>query len=243
MANRIVNIPLSRIHEPASNPNVLGDQQFGLLIESMLRRAGAGSVGEDGELVGYAQPILVRPDGDGFEIVDGVHRSRAVKAILEMDTSLLLEDRDREYVERVVQFQQAYADGSIECVVRDMTTEQARVLQISMNKLRGELDLGQVARTLNELLEEGCDVNAMVSGFSEEEVAALVESVSDEPDLSPNVGALPEEPDEKPIKPFVLELTFSTKEELSRAKRGLRKAGGGKGADLARGLLNLIDGA
>lgn len=228
--NRIERIKLSEIADPPVNPNRLAEPRYDLLIEAMLR-------------VGHAQPALARPKDGAYEIVDGVHRTKAVRAILAMDPHAI-EDLERRRA--VVDFQAAHTDGAVDCVVRDMTDEQARLVQIGMNKLRGELDLSAVADILAELEGMGVEHSELtLSGFTADEVADLISTTADfGEDIPPDVGGLPEEPKEEKVKPFVLELTFRTRDELAKAKRGLRKAaGGGKSPDLAKGLINLIDGS
>jgi hypothetical protein len=47
-------------------------------------------------------------------------------------------------------------------------------------------------------------------------------------------------PAEEPGGPFELVIPFATKDELQRAKKGLRRAAG-KGRELGEGLLTLLD--
>lgn len=82
------------------------------------------SIAKDGIL----QPLLVRPKGDRFEIVEGWHRYEAAKeAGLE----------------------------SVPCLVRDLTDEEVLVLQLKCNSIRPKTHTFEYARRLKMLMETG----------------------------------------------------------------------------------------
>ena len=168
---------------------------------------------------GFLQPLLVRPfSPDRWEIVDGVHRARAA-----LEAGL---------TEVVV-------------VVSPMDERRARLLQIGMNRLRGDLDLSAVARVVASLRIEAPDLDDLsLSGFDASEVDEMVRIAAGiEPDpIEDGMGAGPAEKPEGTPKPFSLELRFDTREDLARVKRSLRKAAG-KGTPLEVGLMRIIDGA
>ena len=207
--------------EPAENPNEMDEQTYALLVLAIKR-------------VGFLQPVLVRPAlaadapllvgttltlEEAFVIVDGVHRVRAARE-----------------AGRV----------TLPCVVTSLDRAEARAVQIGMNKMRGTQDLAVVARALAALKAEGwTSVELTVTGFPVDEVEALVRSTlasADDAVMRDPAGGLPEIEQEAPtVRPFLLELTFATRDELADVKKKLRKAaGGGRGADLSAGLLNLI---
>lgn len=173
---------------------------------------------------GFFQPPLVRKCGVGernqqlWEIVDGVHRVRAcVKAGL----------------------------SSVHAVCTDMDEQTARIVQVSMNKLRGELNLTAVAETVRELVEAQIPIpDVQLMGFRDDELRAMLDATKevDEQEVLASSGGFFDEPDPEPAKtkPYILELTFSTAAELRKVKRVLKKAGSG---DHAAGLIRLIDGA
>lgn len=230
-------IPLSLIVEPKDNPNSMSSAAFSLLQRSMLK-------------IGDVQPVLVRPvDGGKFELVDGVHRTRAVTALLEGDSVLdAMSDDDDDKLNTIrcqlEAFRESHLDSAMDCVIARLSDEEAKAVQIGMNRLRGELNLGDVARTLADLTVAGWSISDVgITGFDDREAEALIKSVLDAHDeVDPSMTELgsDEPPAEKKVKPFVLELTFATKDELSRARRGLKKAAG-KG-ELSQGLINLLDG-
>ena len=166
---------------------------------------------------GFLQPILVRRD---MTIVDGVHRVEAAKAL---------------------------GLATVPAVVQDLDEAGARLLQISMNRLRGELDLGEVASSLQVLEGLGVELDVLtLTGYSAGEVESLLRAL-DTPAPEPRDASVPNVPDlDEGIlnpKPFVLELTFATRKELADVKKALRKAaGGGRSAQLEKGLLALIKG-
>lgn len=177
---------------------------------------------------GFLQPILLRRmhpldsgphEGPTWELIDGVHRRRAML---------------REGI------------TSCQAVCTNATPEEARLLQVSMNKLRGELNLTVVAETVRELVEGGVsDETLRLIGYSDDDLRTMMEATkptTEEEVLNESGGSfLDEEPEEdaKP-KPYLLELTFKTAAELRKVKRILKKAGKG---DHAAGLLSLIEGA
>ena len=167
--------------------------------------------------VGFLQPILVRADGAQFRIVDGHHRARAAKEV---------------GLERVT------------AVIWDGTEEMRRALQIGMNRMRGELDLGIVAQELAALADLGWNADDLVvTGFTGSELDALLEAArqTDEDIMDEGVGKLrldPEENDEE-VRAFTLELSFASAEELKAARRALKKAAK-QGEQLADGLLRII---
>jgi hypothetical protein len=166
---------------------------------------------------GFVQPVLVRNlGGNRVEIIDGSHRKRAAQAAGLTD---------------------------IPAIVLDVGPEQARALRISMNRLRGELDLTVVAREFQALAEAGWDVGQLAAtGFSSDEVDALLRAGAgqdrDAEDELPNSFSEPDVRDESAPR-WALELEFSSREELNRVKRRLKKLAG-KGAPLEAGLLKAL---
>jgi len=174
--------------------------------------------------VGFLQPILVRGDvskpNSRFEIVDGVHRVRAAKEL---------------------------GMRSVECVVsKSMTSAEATVIQIGMNRLRGELEFNAVSAALSELAMGGWTKEQLtITGFELDEIEGMLRDAAPDnmDEIAASLGESPPTDVAPAEKPFVLELTFATRAELARAKRGLRKASGGRGGDMAIGLLKILEGA
>lgn len=169
------------------------------------------------ERVGFLQPVLVRKlkheDAEAYEIVDGAHRVRAAKKV-----GMTL----------------------IPCVVRDETDPAlAMALQVGMNRQRGELDLAIVSDVAIEL-QDLSPTDLDLLGFSEDELARLIAQANVDPTEEALRGG-PASLDEdlpRPPKPFLLEVTFSNRDELRKVRRALRRAAGA-GGDLSRGLLRL----
>lgn len=194
---------MALIDEPERNPNRMDARDYDALVANVRTQ-------------GFLQPVLVRQVGSRFEIIDGVHRVRAVRAV-------------------------NGSQANVWSVVTTADQAQATLLQISLNRLRGALDLTEVAQLLESL--SGMDVDLAVSGYSENELSDLLRIVSaEEPD--PVLDGLSGSPTTEPssvAKPHILELAFSTAAEKKRATKALRKAAG-KGGDLSSGLLRLVDG-
>lgn len=166
--------------------------------------------------LGFVVPIIVRDDEEGgFEIVDGHHRAKAFR-------ELAIED-------------------AIPAVVLE-GDEDPRLAALALNRLRGETDLAVASLMIDEMLAGGLDLaDLAISGFTERELNDLVEALTHEDPSLEDVGAadLPEEVGTKVARPFLLELTFRNREDLTVARKALRKAIG-KGGDLADGLLRLV---
>jgi ParB-like chromosome segregation protein Spo0J len=165
--------------------------------------------------VGFIDPILARDLGDGsYEIVDGHHRSRAA-----VDAGL----------------------GDVPALVL-AGDEDPKLVALALNRIRGETDLAVAAEIVQELLANGLDeVDLSMTGFTDAEIRELASALdTSEPSLD-DVGGLstPEEVGTRPAKPFLLELTFRSKEELALVRKALRKAAG-KGNDLSEGMLVLV---
>ncbi len=163
---------------------------------------------------GFLQPVLLRKEENEMVAIDGHHRLEAARKLdLEAVPALLLEEGDPAY-------------------------DHYPIVQIGMNKLRGELDLGSVAMNFAELATAGWEVPDMaISGFSEEEVADLIASTAvdvDEEDLLAGTGTLPST-EEKAPKPFIIEVEFGSKEDYQACRKAIKRAGG-KGSELADGL-------
>jgi len=174
----------------------------------------AAAIGKFGNL----QPILVIPTVDGrYRIVDGHHRSKAARAA------------GRTVVDAVV-------------LPIDYPPEDERMLRISMNRLRGELDLGVVAEVLASMVASGASVDdLLLSGYSADEIDALLRVSTVDPAgddlMGQSMGSTEPAND---ATAFVLEVPFESKADMAKAKRALRRAAAG--APLGTGLLALIEG-
>jgi len=222
----IVEVEVDRLVEPAKNPNRMEADEYDLLAAA-IRKAG------------FLQPVLVReylPEafdeaardtiqrlgGGLYRIVDGVHRVRAA--------------RDNGYTR-------------VPCVVldRDVDEDTVAALQIAMNRLRGELNLADVAKTLLDLQAHDWSVEAMtLTGLTESEVTdllkttrATVDDILENADLGSS-GPPADEPDPE-AGTFPLEVVFASEGDRKRARKALRKAAG-KGNGLGVGLLRILDG-
>lgn len=154
------------------------------------------------ERYGFLEPVLVRPldEPDGeyeYEMVQGHHRMRAMVEL---------------------------GHDVIPCIIRDLTDAEAAALQVGMNRVRGELDLQAVARTLDELSSQDWAMDDLTMlGFTESELADMLsfaDAASDASVAIEGAVALPEE--EKADKTrWVLELEFRSKEELVAVRKAL----------------------
>lgn len=167
---------------------------------------------------GFLQPILVRDIGsDGkVEIIDGHHRVESARlAGLTKLPAIIIKCDDK----------------------------KAAQLSISMNRLRGDLDLGEVSILFDELHVAGVSAEDLaMTGFTPIEVEALLDAAqkSVDEDMPAAFDKAPESPSTSP-EAFTLELEFTDKKEMGRAKRKLQKIAG-QDMPLGDALLIIMDG-
>lgn len=113
VVNRTKIIDIDLIEANAWNPNVQTDHIFQKEINSIKR-------------FGLVVPILVRPKGDKFEIIDGEHRYKALRA-LNCDKALVYE--------------------------LDATEVDAQQLTVIMNEIRGRADHVKLSHLFKNLSE------------------------------------------------------------------------------------------
>lgn len=205
-------IRIDNICTDYKNPNAMGEDEFARLVESI-------------RSLGFYQPVVVTrsefvPEIDTdkpFVMVDGYHRMRALSAL------------DYDLVPAIV--------GS-----SDLGSATTLALRIALNKNRGQIDLTVAAEQIFELQEVYGFTNdeLVATGFSEKEVDVMMQALNPaEMDIDPTqFGSVTisddnEDPGANP-KPFVLEVTFATKEQRNAVRRALKTAGNG---DMGVGLL------
>ncbi|MFH1421194.1 MAG: ParB/RepB/Spo0J family partition protein [Planctomycetota bacterium] len=106
---------------------------------------------------GYLQPIIVRPvkskkrNDEKYEIIDGAHRFRAINEL-------------------------GYSDA--ECLVLNLTTEESKLLTVTMNRLRGEFDYTGLAEVLKSLSISDSDIEKYLAFTVKEqkEILSLLEA-------------------------------------------------------------------
>ena len=149
---------------------------------------------------GFLQPVLVVFEDDEPVIVDGEHRTRAAKEV---------------------------GLKKIPCAVaRDR--KHAEILRIALNRLRGELDLGEVGRQLDVLSEMGFDTGELeLTGFSEAEIDALTQAVefTDEDDLLSGSTTTADETTKE--RTFNLTLKFDSDATRAAVRERFTQAGDG----------------
>jgi len=66
--NRVTSIPIDKLTEHPGNPNRMSKRNFSRLVHNI-------------ERTGRYEPLVVRRQGNGFQIINGHHRCRALKQI------------------------------------------------------------------------------------------------------------------------------------------------------------------
>lgn len=161
---------------------------------------------------GFLQPIVVSDYDGQHTIVDGHHRVRALTELGRRDAM---------------------------CLVGTFTPDQQQLLQIGLNRNRGQVQLNVAEEILRELAYEGMSFEEMagVSSFTQAELETLLTSLPEAPKHAPldtsDVNT------DLPSRPFVLEIPLQSAKQLVAVKRALRKASG-KANDISLGLLNAL---
>lgn len=162
---------------------------------------------------GCLQSLLLVEENGTYVIVDGVHRrDAAIEIGLDTVPALVAPDRGR-----------------------------AEILRIALNKTRGELDVSEVARQMQTLLDTGfTEADLVYTGFQDWEVMAMLDTIKDadaEDELLLGADTSPITP-EKP-KTFALTFKFTSDSERVRVREYLEQLADG---NAMQGLINLIDG-
>ena len=131
----VVEIPTDRIEPDPANPN----EMTGSVLEALA---------EDIRNKGFVQPVLVRPSGDTFLIVDGEHRWRVLKDL---------------------------GIEAVPCVIDDRQEDDARLRMVSMNRLRGKPQPGKLAGVLADLSDSiGPETVAEALAMDDEEITQVM---------------------------------------------------------------------
>ena len=165
---------------------------------------------------GFLQPILVVPieDTDRYTVVDGAHRVKAAKAVgLTMVKAINVEG---------------------------LSPAHIRALQMSMNRLRGEPNLAEVARQMAAIQEE---VDLSLTGYSTREIERLLNATNrslEEEDRAMEEAALTVQEEEKEAKVLagvVLEVDLPDVKAMRDIKKAAKKLGGG---DVGTGIMRAL---
>lgn len=147
---------------------------------------------------GFLQPIAVRPieqrGGPAYEVIDGHHRWRAAKEV-----GLL----------------------SVPALVVEASSSEAAVYMLSLNRLRGELNLASVAGILKELSDGGFP-DMTLSGFNGGEIQSLLDTVVVDGDgidgIGEDAGASVEPEQIDNPKRYAVRLVFDRPEDRDAVK-------------------------
>lgn len=145
---KTVDIGLRDLRPAPWNPNRMEEQTLSRLKESLMR-------------YGLVEPLVVRPIGDGYEVLSGNQRLRAIQEI---------------------------GEDKAPCVVVDLDDAEAMLLAQTLNNLRGEDDqllkgnlLKSILDSIPEdrvlsLLPETSESLKAITSFTETDLAAHLQS-------------------------------------------------------------------
>lgn len=233
---RTVMLPVDALAPPERNPNSMPDADYAALVANI-------------RSTGFLQPILVRgleppraptPNDDAVFVDTLLREERDWREIVLEDFLPIVDGEHRWRAAREVGL------AEVPCVVGEFDNRTVELLRIGMNRLRGELDLGAVAKTLSELSAGGAELDELLlSGYSADEIDGLLAAMRDDPaDLSDvgSVGGPEDEPREdggdKSGKAWVLEVVMESRKELQAVRKKLNALGR---KDLRKGLLKALD--
>jgi ParB-like chromosome segregation protein Spo0J len=243
---RTVMLPVDALVPAESNPNSMSDEDYAALVAGIRR-------------TGFLQPVLVRgpepppaptpgaPDDEVLALVEDEAAWRSalalggVGALAQIGVKLRIVDGEHRW-----RAAREVGLAEVPCVVGDFNEKTAKLLQIGMNRLRGELDLGAVGRTLQELADGGAELDELLtSGYTADEVDGLLAAMRPDPEDLTDVGAVggtePEErgaADDSSGKAWELKITLESRKELQAVRKKLNRLGG---RDLRKGLLKALD--
>lgn len=125
----VVDLPMEQVLPNPWNPNRQTERQFRAEVESILDN-------------GFLLPIIVRPSLSGWEIIDGEHRLRAMREIVESGEK------------GVGNVPDLVGRGVIPAVVVDLDDARAKRLTVILNETRGRADTASLAALLAEIQPE-----------------------------------------------------------------------------------------
>jgi len=109
--NRVTSIPIDKLTAHPGNSNRMGKRNFARLVRNI-------------ERTGRYEPLVVRRQGDGFQIINGHHRCMALKQL---------------------------GHETVDAVVWDVDDDEADVLLCTLNRLKGTDVLEKKLALLNRL--------------------------------------------------------------------------------------------
>ena len=110
----VTHIEVGRLKPNPWNPNRMSDEMFHKLKEYIRRE-------------GMVEPIVVRSDGEGFEILGGYHRWLICKEL---------------------------GHATVPCVVLELDDRRAKVLSVNLNELKGQSLPQLLAELIHDLSKE-----------------------------------------------------------------------------------------
>ena len=122
----ITSLDIGKVLPNPWNPNKQNDRQYQAEIQSI-------------QYNGFIAPILVRKQGDAYQIIDGEHRWKALNEIIERG------------LEGKYNLPDLVKSLTIPAIVLDVSDAQAKKLTIIMNETRGQADLSQLGTLLADI--------------------------------------------------------------------------------------------
>lgn len=165
---------------------------------------------------GFLVPVVIHGEPGNYELIDGHHRADVLN-------------------ELGVQLIPAIILGTL-------AEAEAVVRTIALNHNKGNQDLAMIAEIMQNLsAQENWLIEDLgVTGFTEEEINLLLESVNSDPDELPEELAAMEPVRSRPAEnAFVLEIPMRTKEDLIAVRKALRHAAGSS-QNMGDGLLSVL---
>jgi hypothetical protein len=112
--NRVMSIPIDKLTAHPGSPNRMSKRNFARLVRNI-------------ERTGRYEPLVVRQQGDSFQIINGHHRCRALKQL---------------------------GYKAVDAIVWDMDDAEADILLCSLNRLKGSDELDKKLSLLDRINDE-----------------------------------------------------------------------------------------
>lgn len=145
----VTELPIGEVYPNKWNPNRQNERQFQAEVESILT-------------YGFLAPILVRPIKQGWEILDGEHRHRAMETIIAQN------------LKGEGELTHLTSKKLIPAMVIEIDDVQAKKLTIIMNETRGEAELGELSKLLESIQAELGDETLIGMPYTDQQLADLL---------------------------------------------------------------------
>jgi ParB family chromosome partitioning protein len=185
-AFELVEIEAGRLAPNPWNPNRMSEEMYHKLKAYVKRE-------------GLVEPIVVRPKGEGYEILGGFHRWRIAKEL---------------------------GYETVPCALVDLDDRRAKILSINLNEMKGQSVSALLSELVHDLSQELTleDLESQLP-YSEAELKDALEVMKIPDGLEAYLGAEVEKAERE--RPHILSFVIEDVETVERALESASKRNGG----------------